>query len=282
MAALESLDEADEHLALDLETARRRRRRWTRDWVLRRPVHNTLYREIAEEDEGKFRQAFRMPPATFKKLLSYIAEDIKKKDTTMRSPINIETRLQICLRYLASGANFRTLEDIFRVPHNTISGIVSETAEAIWNRLRPIYLTCPSTEEEWSQISQDFYEQWNYPYCIGALDGKHCQVQNFANAGSLFHNYKNTFSLVLFGICDARYRFIYCNIGSAGSANDAAIWTQCSFKKFLDQGHLKIPETGGKVKHHLVGDDIFGLEETTMKPFPRRNLGGLLTNLYLD
>ena len=97
-------------------------------------------------------------------------------------------------------------------------------------------------------------------------------MQNFANAGSLFHNYKNTFSLVLFGICDAKYRFIYCNIGSAGSANDAAIWTQCNFKKSLDQGQLQLPVSEGRVKYHLVGDDIFGLEETMMKPYPRSNL----------
>ena len=174
LIALNNLDKVDELLALDLESARKRRT-WTRDWVLRRPEHNILYQEIEGEDAEKFRQAFRMPPEIFKKLLALIGDDIRKKDTHMRRTINIETRLQICLRYLASGANFRTLEDIFRVPHNTISGIITETTEAIWNRLCPTYLTCPRTKEEWCQIAQDFHELWNYPYCLGAVDGKHVQ-----------------------------------------------------------------------------------------------------------
>ena len=107
----------------------------------------------------------------------------------------------------------------------------------------------------------------------GAIDGKHCLVQNFAKAGTLFRNYKSSFSLVLFAITDSHYKFLFCDVGNPGSANDAFIWNNSTFKERLDAGDLGLPQDENeKVKFHLLGDDIFALSETLMKPYPRSNL----------
>ena len=91
---LQTLSQVDVALERDLATARERRI-WTRDWILRRPEQNFLYQEIEAEDENKFKQAFRMTPDVFKKLLELIEDDIRKKDTTMRQSISPATRLQV-------------------------------------------------------------------------------------------------------------------------------------------------------------------------------------------
>jgi len=39
--------------------------------------------------------------------------------------------------------------------------------------LQPVYKRVPSNEEEWKKIADEFLGRWNYPNCIGALDGKH-------------------------------------------------------------------------------------------------------------
>jgi hypothetical protein len=75
-------------------------------------------------------------------------------------------------------------------------------------------------------------------------------------SGSLFYNYKvyskivfsllhkhikGYFSLVLLGLCDFAYRFIYVDIGSYGSNNDAGVWSSCTLRKAIESGALGIP-----------------------------------------
>lgn len=49
---------------------------------------------------------------------------------------------------------------------------------------------------------------WDMPHCIGAMDGKHVVVQTPSNTGSMDHNYKKSFSKLIFAVCDAKYRFV--------------------------------------------------------------------------
>ena len=46
----------------------------------------------------------------------------------------------------------------------------------IWDGLAPIYMPVLS-EDKWKSIADEFYERWNFPNCIGAIDGKHVMIQ---------------------------------------------------------------------------------------------------------
>lgn len=117
-----------------------RRRKWVRSWIKRREVEDTaqnIIRDLRnEETDEEFRSFFRMSPEQFDFLHEKVGPIIAKKDTTFRKAISSETRLMITLRYLASGDSYRSLMLLFRVPHNTISGIVSKTCQAIHFVLR--------------------------------------------------------------------------------------------------------------------------------------------------
>lgn len=65
---------------------------------------------------------------------------ITKKVTNFRDPISASERLTVTLRYLATGESFRSLQYVFRIPHNTISGIIPEVCDALYKVLQPNYL----------------------------------------------------------------------------------------------------------------------------------------------
>ena len=56
---------------------------------------------------------------------------------------------------------------------------------------------------EWEQIANSMFSNWNFPNCIGALDGKHIANECPANIGSNYCNYKKFYTLVLIAMCDS-------------------------------------------------------------------------------
>jgi hypothetical protein len=227
-----------------------------------------LCKEYEDEFPSKFQGTFRMSKAAFYKLLGKVEPLIAKRDTQMRLAIPAKVRLQVTLKYFALGVNSRTLEEIFRIPVNTISGIIAETASAIWTVLMPDYLQCPRSPEEWLQVAKGFGTKWQYPLAIGAVDGKHCVVQCFANSASVYYNYKGTYSIVLLAACDANMKFVFVNLGQPGSRNAAGIWADSRLKELIDEDRLGLPRTPeGKIDYHFVADDAFPIKNAYVKAF---------------
>jgi len=140
----------------------------------RHGASDNLVKELYFYDDEKFINYFRMNVTIYDKLLNIVGPYIIKQNC-IREAISPNIRLQICLRYLASGDS-KSLSYAYRVGHNTISKIVSETCEAIWIGLKDQVFPQP-TEDWWNKIAKQFEERWNFPHCIGAIDGKHVVIQ---------------------------------------------------------------------------------------------------------
>uniref|UniRef100_A0A915DZ35 DDE Tnp4 domain-containing protein n=1 Tax=Ditylenchus dipsaci TaxID=166011 RepID=A0A915DZ35_9BILA len=132
----------------------------------------------------------------------------------------------------------------------------------------------PSTAEEWNRITTKFWEKWNSPNTICAIDGKHILLKAPTNTGSLHYNYKGGFSTVLLAICDADYKCVYADVGNYGKDSDGGIFGRCSFKEALDRKVLNLPEaknlpgTDVFTPLFIVGDAAFPLRDNIMRPFP--------------
>lgn len=123
-------------LAIDLkEKMKKKKRMWVKSWIQRRSLQGAsqnLINELRMEDPMNFKNFFRMNVLQFEELLTKVAPIIKKQDTMMRPSISPEVRLQVVLRYLATGDSFKSLEFLYRLPKCTISCMLVETLEAIY------------------------------------------------------------------------------------------------------------------------------------------------------
>jgi hypothetical protein len=119
---------------------------------------------------------------------------------------------------------------------------------------------------------------WQFPHCLGALDGRHIQFKAPVSAGSFYYNYKGFNSIVLLGLVDAKYRFTYANVGVNGRISDGGVFAQSKLAEAMNLKSLNCPQASPlpgqttNTPYVIVADDAFPLSEYLMKPFPDRNL----------
>ncbi|XP_048512529.1 protein ALP1-like [Athalia rosae] len=266
------------HEFMEAEEHQRPRRFWVRpifelESRLRQGASNNLVREMLLHDHEKYITYFRMTPECFEKLLALTGPNLTKK-TVVRTPISARTRLEIVLRYLASGDSMVSISFAFRIGNNTASKIIAEGCEEIWRCLKDTVFLVDNAEN-WTSVAEDFEAKWNFPNCIGAIDGKHVTLQAPANSGSTFYNYKGSHSIVLLACSDAHYRFTLVDIGAEGRQSDGGVFRNSEMGGTFEGDRFQLPSSravssdGPILPYVLVADEAFPLTEYMMRPYPR-------------
>lgn len=114
---------------------------------------------------------------------------------------------------------------------------------------------------------------WQLPCCWAAIDGCHISIK--CPPGGLqyskeYHNFKNIYSVVLMGLVDSNYRFIWGSCGFPGNSHDAIIfqstelWTNIKDNKIVpligkNVGSVLIPPL-------ILGDSAFPFQTWLIKP----------------
>lgn len=132
--------------------------------------------------------------------------------------------------------------------------------------------------DKWKEIAQIFEDRWNFPHCLGALDGKHIDIVPPSDSGSYYYNYKGRHSIVLMAIVDARYRFLLADFGTNGRVSDGGVLQNTKFFEKLQKKKLNIPNTE-QIQHSsrclpyvFVADDAFPLRPDMLKPYRQADL----------
>ena len=136
---------------------------------------DNLLVEMRLQDPEKYFNYLRMSPTIFNELLNIVGPLITKQKV-VRSPIEARTRLEVTVRWLASGDSMTSLSYAYRIAQCTLSQIIPETCQAIWLSLKDKVMI-DLTEETWNTIAEDFETACQFPNCIGAIDGKHVRIQ---------------------------------------------------------------------------------------------------------
>ncbi|XP_014210599.1 uncharacterized protein LOC106640929 [Copidosoma floridanum] len=192
-------------------------------------------------------------------------------------PILPEEKLVVTLRFLITGASYKSLSLAFRIGASTISNIVRETMDSIWNVLCPIHMPIP-TKTQFIKIAEQFYQKRSFPHCLGALDAKHIRIKCPPHSGSVYYNYKKFYSVVLQAVVDADYKFIIIDVGGYGQQHDSSTFRASSLYRGLKSKKLKIPEDtelpGSTVilPFVFIADGAYPLMKHIIKPYPGHNL----------
>jgi hypothetical protein len=166
----------------------------------------------------------------------------------------------------------------YRISPSSVGRIIYTTCKALWQVLST-YVKSPKNEMDWKKIAHEFYVNWNFPHCIGALDGKHVVMQAPQSSGSMFFNYKKAHSIVLMAICNAKYEFTLVDIGDSGRNSNGGVFSSSHIGDVFETRLLHIPDpeplpgTQKCYPYVLVGDEVFQLQQNLMKPYPREVLG---------
>ncbi|KAL2089227.1 hypothetical protein ACEWY4_016126 [Coilia grayii] len=135
-----------------------------------------------------------------------------------------------------------------------------------------------SKGEKWRAIAEDFAMICGFPNCVGAIDGKHIVIQAPANSGSMYYNFKGSYSIVLLAMVDARYRFLMVDVGAYGKSSDGGTLSLSAFSRALRNNTLGLPSdkplpgTDRAMPYVFVVDEAFPLRANMMRPYPGLNL----------
>ena len=258
---------------------------WVRKWLSdkkreRYGYYNTLLNELRTEDENAFYNYTILPRGLYDEVVRRVEGRIEMKDTWYRKSLSPRLKLSITLRHLACGDNYPSLSYNFRVAPNTISFIINEVCDTIKVEFAAEVIQCPTTTAEWTAIAEQFETRWQFPHCCGALDGKHVGVTCSWNNGSVYRNYKGFFSIVLMALVDADYKFLWINVGSDESSNDASIYNWSELNEGMESpnnifnlhDNKFLPVDDVPVPYYIVGDNAFGINKRLMNPFAIRNM----------
>ena len=173
----------------------------------------------------------------------------------------------------------------YRVSDKTISKFIPEVANAIFNELKDEYLKFPQSKQEWLEISRGIYDKWQFTICKGAMDSKHIPIKCPKGDGSTFFSYKGFHSIVLLGLADSGYKFIFIQVGWQGCISDGVLFRNTELYNRLVSDELNLPDpmelqnpvwnfTGESMSTPfvIVGDEAFPLNKHLMKQYAKIEL----------
>ncbi|GFV81026.1 protein ALP1-like [Trichonephila clavipes] len=114
-------------------------------------------------------------------------------------------------------------------------------------------------------VAEEFWAKWNFPLCLGAIDGKHIRIKPPSHSGATYRNYKGFFSIVLLALVDANLKILYVDVGTNGRVSDGGVWGKSKLWQAITNGDVNIPEaaalpgSASKLPFVIVADDAFPL-----------------------
>jgi hypothetical protein len=239
-----------------------------------------------------FRRHLRMKPKSFKKLISFIKEDIQPNErmADMRGGAIIpEIRLYCTIRWLAGGSYSDIMiqagiskASFYRILWQTIRAIATSKA-------KELQINFPQTEEECAKAARGFQSishQGVINNCVGVGDWFLLGIatppkSQVSNVRSFFSGHYKCSGLNVQAAGDHHSRFIYIAVAGPGVMGDNDAIGECSLGKLIENlptGYVVIGDAAyTPTEHNFVINERLAAGERTDKADDRAVVGCMKT-----
>jgi hypothetical protein len=115
--------------------------------------------------------------------------------------------------------------------------------------LQTLFLPSPN-EAKWKHNEERYFELWNVPNCIDAINGKHIRLKCSPISGSLYSNYTGYFSPILLACADAHALFSAVHVRDFSKNNDSSTFVASILEQMLEteELHILVPSFSTNVR----------------------------------
>jgi hypothetical protein len=223
--------------------------------------------------EDEFRQKYRVSKQSFQELYGLIKDDpvfSARGGKTGRKQAHPAFQLAVLLKYLGtegSGNSNPDLRNQFRIGRGTTK-LWRDRARVAVRRLRNQALTWPDDSER-AVISKRIFEQYDWPNCIGIMDGTLFPLafEPQTEDAPDYHGRKFAYSITCLIICDDQRRVRYFHCGWPGSTHDERVFRNCQISKD--------PDKWLSPTQYILGDTAYENDWYVLSSF-RKPAGGIM------
>lgn len=133
------------------------------------------------------------------------------KDTQFQQAISVRKRVPVAFWRLATNSDYRTIGHLFGISKESVCVIADEFRTVMAEIMLPRYIKIP-TGEDLHKVMETFQQKWDFPQCVGAVDGSHIIIKAPTSFHVDYYNRKGWYSIILQGIVDSAYKFIDINL----------------------------------------------------------------------
>lgn len=94
----------------------------------------------------------------------------------------------------------------------------------------------------WDENNHGFFERWNMPHVIAAIEGQHIEIQCSKFRGTQYYSYICFQCMVLLVVYNASYCSKMFDSGQFGSNNNGGILAHSELKNAFENKKLRITE----------------------------------------
>lgn len=183
---------------------------------------------VVNMTDKQFKDNFRIQRSTFKELVDQIGIFLKKEDTVLRIAIPVDKRVACALYSLGTTSELRTIGHLFGIGKCTVANILHEFCSIIVEIFLNRLIKFPTKHQEIQETIDSFFIKYDYPMCLGSVDGTHIAVEPPLGEDTDYFNYKKHHSIILLASIDSSSKFTYINVGAPGRCNDSFVYSRSS------------------------------------------------------